>query len=101
MFEIKPVRPTVTGQSCFGLTSLKICQNKFTLKQIVKTTVWSKKSWLGLTGFKTHFEHRVRTANLENEPPEGRKWSLKPTGVKMKTSHKLAYMGKNTSLFRS
>ena len=31
--------------------------DKFTLKQIVKTTVQSEKSWFCLTGFKTYFEH--------------------------------------------
>ena len=31
--------------------------DKFTLEQIVKRTVQSKKSQFGLTGFKTYFEH--------------------------------------------
>ena len=31
--------------------------DKFTLKQIVKTTVQSEKPWFGLTGFKTYFEY--------------------------------------------
>ena len=31
--------------------------DKFTLKQIVRITVRSEKSWFGLTGSKTHLEH--------------------------------------------
>ena len=36
---------------------LENLSDNFTLKQIVKRTVQSEKSWVSLTGFKTYFEH--------------------------------------------
>ena len=36
---------------------LENLSDNFTLKQIVKRTVQSEKSWVSLTGFKTYFKH--------------------------------------------
>ena len=40
--EIGPVRGKLIGQGCFALSSLKICQDNFTIKFMVKIIIKSE-----------------------------------------------------------
>ena len=57
VFEMRPTHRTMTDLKLLQTDWFQNLSSKFTLKQIVKTTVQFEKSWFGMTGFKSYLEH--------------------------------------------